>query len=542
VRPPFLLETQPRISVLQLYVPLPVSARGALPPQWTPRVLIEGDGDGKSPALLVAFTLPHPAAYVGCGGEDAPVLALHLPLVRRVETGKAALRVAEDHVSLRLPFFYTGSVLPERPPSLVTVEELSALRQHGWELACRFCGAPLLQRGAAGGAAEGGGAPPPAGSLRAPPRVLQLPSEHWLEWAELWMCHEGQENALLPRDGEGEHCALLGALLVGEAHLQPHVGDLAPGALLLRSVGVSAGAGAGARGAAAPPAPAALLAECARCGAAVGRLTAPLGAVEAAALSRAGCALLPPPGAPRAGARARAAQPPAILPLLSAAALEALPHALNAGAHPQLRLFKDALWLPHSSPAPRPEAFAWAAGDGAGARGHGGGGALHLYSLCTRVAVPMLTTAQEMCRYRFLLSGAAGSDEDTPTLVLATLLNWNTSIRASAACAEGAVATNGGGGGGGALKPWEYFGDLPCLKLRFVVLGCGGGGGGGGGGAEPPHEHAPEVLEMAHTELMEVLAVLRETSQLLPPSVRVMDGCEVGFLPFVSAPLKRICT
>jgi hypothetical protein len=520
LRPPFLLETQPRISVLQLYVPLPAAARGALPAQWAPRVLIEGDGDGKTPALLVAFKLPAPITYgaggTGGGGGEGPLYALQLPTVRRVETEKAQLRVAEDHISLRLPFFYTGSALPERPPSLVTVEELSALRQCGWALACRVCGAPLLGGG-------GLGAPP-----RAPPRVLQLPSEHWLEWAELWMCHEGQENVLLPRDGEGEHCGLRGALLLGEAHLQPHAADVRAGALLVRPLVAGGG------GAPPPPPPAestaaplhTLAAECARCGAALGRLATPLGEKACAALARHGAVLLTAPVAPHA---------PPLPPLLPASALSQLPDALMAGAHPQLRLFKDALWLPFSSPAPRPEAHLWSATAASCARGRGGGGALHAYSLCTRIAVPMLATAQAMCRYRFLLaSGGTGgvgaaAAAGQPTALFLTLLNWNTSIRA-AAVVEGAA----GSGSGAPPRPWGLPGDLPCLKVRFEVLGSGAGGG------EARSEGAPEVLELAHAELQEVLSVLRETSQLLPPSARTLEGSEVGFLPFVAAPLKRI--
>jgi hypothetical protein len=534
VRPPFLLETQPRISVLQLYVPLPASARGLLPAQWAPRVLIEGDGDGKEPALLLAFSLPAGGGYAGGAGGEGVLFALQLPLVRRVEAAKAALRVAADHVSLRLPFFYAGSALPERPPSLVSVEELSALRQRGWALACRLCGAPLLRGGGAEGAEGGRG----GGASRAPPRVLQLPSEHWLEWAELWMCHEGQENVLLPRDGEGEHCGVRGVLLVGEAHLQAHAADVMPGALLLRRAAsaAAAAAAAAAGGAGAPPA-SQLSVECARCGAALGRLSAPLSGAAAAALgSGGGAALLlsaPAAGAPAAGAPADF---PALLP---AAALAALPDALMAGAaHPHLRLFKDALWLPQSSPSPRPSAHAWAAGGGA--RGSGGGGALHPYTLCTRVAVPMLAAAQTMCRYRFLLvgEGAGGGP-----LLLATLINWNTSIRAAAECGEGGGGGEGAGAEGGAQKPWGLLGDLPCLKLRYEVLASGGGGGGGGGAsgaAPPPPEGDPELLELAPAELAEVLAVLRETSLLLPPSARCLEGGEVGFLPFVAAPLKRI--
>jgi hypothetical protein len=78
-------------------------------------------------------------------------------------------------------------------------------------------------------------------------RAHLLPSAHWLEWSDFWLCHEAERNVLLPRDAESELGALRGALLLGEAHAQAHPGDVAPAALRLHPAPAPGDDGAAAR-------------------------------------------------------------------------------------------------------------------------------------------------------------------------------------------------------------------------------------------------------------------------------------------------------
>ena len=105
--------------------------------------------------------------------------ALSLRLPHGVEPGSLSVQLFSDHMSVRLPLLHPGSAIPER--------ELRA----GRRLACNVCrGALLLQPGAtAATAAGGGGAPHP------PLRAHLLPSEHWLKWSDLCICHEEEHNA-----------------------------------------------------------------------------------------------------------------------------------------------------------------------------------------------------------------------------------------------------------------------------------------------------------------------------------------------------------
>ena len=117
--------------------------------------------------------------------QERTFLALRLPrrayalsLPHGVEPGSASVQLFSDHMSVRLPLLHPGSAIPER--------ELRA----GRRLPCNVCrGALLLQPGATAAAAGGGGAPHP------PLRAHLLPSEHWLKWSDLCICHEEEHNA-----------------------------------------------------------------------------------------------------------------------------------------------------------------------------------------------------------------------------------------------------------------------------------------------------------------------------------------------------------
>ena len=114
----YLLETQPHISVYQLSVLFPPMPH-SLPADWAPQIFVEGDGGSQVTAchaLLLHFELPLP---------DIQIVVLRIPLSRRVEREKIVWRVYPDFLSVRLPMYYTGSVITERP-SPVSLEEMRA--------------------------------------------------------------------------------------------------------------------------------------------------------------------------------------------------------------------------------------------------------------------------------------------------------------------------------------------------------------------------------------------------------------------------------
>jgi len=572
-RPPFLLEKHVRISVYQLYIPTPVHLVLPAPPEAMPRGLLSGGGDcprglalalplgwrpgvafagGEGPGaggLSVSYELPDipPAALARCASE-APALA-RLPLalrdprrlVRRsprarfclrlaaghpLEAPAAGLSLAPDHIALRLPLFYGGSALPDRPASIVAPRELAALRERAREgLACRACGARLL-RGAGAG----------------PLRALLLPSEHWLEMSDFWLCHAEERSRLLPEEDFG---AAAGAALAGETQLQMHPADARPGALSLRLVH-SPGARAPQAPAQArprlcgPPASALHHLCCSRCGRELGSTRAPApGCPEAARW-----APLPPP-------------PPG-----------GWPPRLSLEHDSVLRLHKDAL---HLAPEAEEEDEAGGAAEGAGggaaegaawARGEASaravlplsrrlsGGVFSSHTACTRLAHVLFTAAHSGQQFRFAITvtthggeeeeeeeGGQGEGEGeepgageaapapTFTALSLVLLNWNTSIRGAAAplaLPDSSASTAAGATTG------EYFdrdADVPVLKLRFAL-------------GEPPQEArggdavAQQEVHMHARDVRAVAEMLTYSNGLLPLSARMLEGWAIGYLPF----------
>lgn len=549
--PPYLLEILPRISVVQLIVPLPKCLRARaniassgrdisdselfLPHGWTPGIEIEGCApDGSDAAIVCAMELPrfgrgtaydasprdvsafladkHAGRILGIASLPRDLFLLRIPLSKRIERAKVVLTVFPDHVSVRLPLFFAGSVLPERPTSLVSMNEVSSLKSHGRELACRFCEAKFMKLPTSDDGAKAG------------LKVLLLPSEYWLEWSEYWLCHQGQENIFIPRDDEGEMCALRGAYLVGETHVQVHVGDIGTGTIVLRpssaaswdeslrdvlwwkegslksdcdsSAIVSVGFDV----------------ECARCASAMGTLTTPLSRVTALNLS---AALRSSGDATFAVELFKSTE---VSPLPNLYERDDFPGRLTAMRHPTLRLHKDRLSL-------RPIAVVNGNPNRPVLRD-----TFELYASSSRLANTMLAAALAHGQYWFVctVTSVVGTKE---IRILIGLLNWNTSIRG----ASWQSSTPAPG-----QQPWEKGGDIPAAKLRFRVLDSplnedyqATALAWGGSSTLPAQE-----VRLSEEEAAEVIAMLGATMSLLPRSTRVIDGCSVGFLPFLTGPLR----
>jgi hypothetical protein len=584
-RPPFLLEKHVRISTYQLTIPLPKYVRSSapsapgepaaaaavvvLPDKWRPGVSIEGDtalnATAGPPTVEVVFELPRlgrpmqdgaagaavttpaPAssAYDATAAEAAAAASLspsalaalprdlfriRLRLAHRIEAAKSTLRVESDHVILRLPLYYGGSALSDRPPSLITAGETLSLRRQGRRLACRECGGILVRtaaeavglevegggkagRGGGGGAAPSSSSPPPSPSPSPSPTAMRayvLPSEYWLEWSDYWMCHEGQANIFIPDKDFG---ALRGTFLMGETHLQVHPLDVRPEAILIRpdraelaamrstsrvhggpGAGGSGGGGGGLSSSPAPSTPAAptfddavpCLLTCARC-------TAPLGSARFVVPPEAGdveggITLLPTTGSSGLPSLAR-----------DEAGL-GLDDKLSPEADPVLRLFKDRLSVPTDA-GREPVVGGVAAGTAAllvvpAPRTN----ALSRYGVCARLATDLLSAATARSHFQFLVlatdadaaegeEGEAGSLTPAQRLysrvrLLITVVNWNSSVRGSTThvqeVEEEAVGGGGGGGGKGAAGAragagagpgaggrWDHERDQPALQVRY---------------------------------------------------------------------------
>ena len=535
---PFLLETQPRISTYQLTVPLPAQLRGPplqpsqaaaappsagqaplqyLPRDWAPGLAVEGDhsdaaGATAPCALILGLQLPrcqghpayafsalaHPALPTAMGPPAAPppsdVYALRIPLSRRVESSKVITTVHSDHVAVRLPMYFAGSAVPDKPPSLVSLEEMASLRAHARLAACRFCAAPLLAPGSS------------SSSSSARLRAVKLPSEHWLEWTDFWVCHDAEDNVLLPKDGAGDHCSIRGTVLVGESVLQLHPEDIAPGAVVV-AVAAAAACSGSAAGAAGDTA----ALECARCRCVIGALALP----QAAG------------GAAGAGAACAADAVQCLRQVTQrclGSPVHAWPHSLTSSLHPTIKLHKDALCIP-SAPVPAARGSPTPTPTSTPTRPAPHPNALHCYTLTSRLACSMLAAASALRHYSFAV--IVGDGPAAPEFLCHIgLLNWNTSVRVGLGCSGGAAAE-------AVRARWVHTGDLPCLKVRYRWDG-GAWGGGGVGAVEP------QVLSVTREEARELAGVLQESTSFLPPSQRALEGASIGFLPFMAAPLRLV--
>ena len=107
-----------------------------------------------------------------------------------------------------------------------------------------------------------------------------------------------------------------------------------------------------------------------------------------------------------------------------------------------------------------------------------------------------------------------------------------------------------------AAVPWQQppsaarkgcaVGELPAIKLRYMELPQGDGGSDTGASVSAfddllrawSQRRAPEVVIVEEGELVEILTLLRASTQLLPPSMRALGGggeveaaLQVAFLP-----------
>ena len=104
----------------------------------------------------------------------------------------------------------------EFPPSPLPASQLQGLEN----LACGSCGNILLNSTTSSGPGS------PSGPIQ---RVVDLPSEHWQELVDCWMCHEEDFTELR----EGDLGARLGQALVGGTYLLIHAKDVEHHAVMI---------------------------------------------------------------------------------------------------------------------------------------------------------------------------------------------------------------------------------------------------------------------------------------------------------------------
>ncbi|KAK3826378.1 MAG: ubiquitin-conjugating enzyme E2-binding protein [Linnemannia elongata] len=104
----------------------------------------------------------------------------------------------------------------EFPPSPLPASQLQGLEN----LACGSCGNILLSSTTSSGPGS------PSGPIQ---RVVDLPSEHWQELVDCWMCHEEDFTELR----EGDLGARIGQALVGGTYLLIHAKDVEHHAVMI---------------------------------------------------------------------------------------------------------------------------------------------------------------------------------------------------------------------------------------------------------------------------------------------------------------------
>lgn len=531
-RPPFVLQKLVRISAYQVYIPLPRHMRTMrtgvdpltiesensclrLPEKWSPGVAIEGDSssdmyNGLHPTVHVLFELPQiitsssSQSSHGVCAYDATVkevigtikgksisdiaalprdlFRLSLRLQHRVERSKCTMRILSDHVILRLPMYYGGAALPDRPSSLISLEEMLSLRRQGSSLSCRECSNRLLHVEPSSNQ-DSVSESHPNGM-----RAFVLPSEYWLEWSDFWLCHESQMNVLIPDVDFG---AMQGVLLVGETHLQAHPADFLPDSIYIRPIQVptliepslTIDSDKDSESNKETIEFAFCSIECSRCSSSLGTTHC---AIPRAARSSPFFTLTP-----------------TLLSAPGGAFLSESSHKwnkkLSPDSDPVIRLHKDRISVPNdaelneslkkvynemtlttttslssasrvTTPATRSK------------------NALRNYSVCSRLAADLLAASHSRAQYKFLL---VASDVDISATQLSmhqrypsnicialTLVNWNISIRGSTQHSEWSesesAVSGGGGGGGGGKRRWEPHthpgADVPALQVLFHII------------------------------------------------------------------------
>jgi hypothetical protein len=556
-RPPFLLQKLVRISAYQIYIPLPrylrtmrpigTSQTGCsedseistsnvflrLPEKWSPGVAIEGDSssdlyDGLHPTVHVLFELPQiqrngsEQNTNGVCAYDATATEIHdttrnksvseiaalprdlfrlsLRLQHRVERSKCTMKIHSDHIILRLPMYYGGAALPDRPSSLISLDEMLSLRRQGTALSCRECSNRLLKENM---------------KIRTPPsfssssssssfsltstsifdstrneypngmRSFVLPSEYWLEWSDFWLCHESQMNVLIPDVDFG---AMQGVLLVGEIHIQAHPADFALDAILLRPICTPTKDSTivSATGLSEENSTEFVFCtiECARCSSNLGTTHC---AVPTAARSSPFFTLTPSKSSVQGAYLAES--------------VDIWGPKLSPDSDPVIRLHKDRISVPNDTELTEPLAKAFnefrakeassssssSSSTSSSSQLPRSRNALRNYSVCSRLAAELLAASHSRAQYKFLL---VATDYDTPsgtmstnskqqsypvgTCVAITLVNWNISIRGTTQHSIWSEIEQGSSTSSGSLRRWEpntFPGaDVPALQVLFHLI------------------------------------------------------------------------
>ena len=173
-RPPFALEYLSRVHVWTVAVSIPTDLAHGLPSSWAPALHVQEQVracmafwlpvQGKREQYLLEFDAPDGLASNGHSWSicHSPRGGLSV-LMARFPAKFAAAPTSETPAT---------AVARRTPPQEVTGLQTS-------NITCKWCGAELA----------------PAGQFR----VHRLPSQHWVEWLEHWLCRTEERQALLPR-------------------------------------------------------------------------------------------------------------------------------------------------------------------------------------------------------------------------------------------------------------------------------------------------------------------------------------------------------
>jgi hypothetical protein len=507
-----------------------------LPAGWCPRVRVEsalsprGGEDGRG-ARVVRLALDLPSAAPAADGAAGATYSLSLCLEHRVDRQKVALSVLPDHVAVRLPLYFAGEAVPDRRVLLTGQAEVAAWgRTCVSGLACRFCGQNLVRP-----------TTPPGTDIAvndssAFPAYL-LPSEHWLDWSDYWMCHADERNHLIPKEDWG---CRRGAVLVGEPRVQLHPDDVDAHGLAVafqRSGLVQAEGGArhalpsyAANG----TLPCTIL--CARCRTPLGATECVLNDALEGALQRRGRS------APFAVFSVDELRTLLIASIGRSA--EANAHALPASFSVEsgllvMRLYKDRLMLPALTKDE--SGAAWTADLHQTKREADNEvatpnlivprNALSVYTPCSRIGRILLTEATENQQYRFsLYVGDGGSGALSSSVLRIIVMNWNASLRSGKVYLSGRSADRAHRT---TSDPFHRPNDVPCLKLMYRTDSDSVG----------PSGRLPivfgESLRLLCDEYESVLHELKASKDLMPPSLCTLAtdgpiaGFEIGFLPLM---------
>jgi len=191
--PDFVLEQHKNINCYQLLVKLPMTAGSAT---------VEAPTTKLSPRqLILQYT---------CGEQK---YCLDLTFERAVESSKCAMTIQTDHISVRLPLApRTAAELADGCADIdsdsLPIPTRAELEPSNLStLSCRFCEAELTRTGALKSAKP-------------------LPSEHWAELAEFWVCHECNLGSNPLWSGSLVLKPRQSRCLVGSSYLLLHVDDV----------------------------------------------------------------------------------------------------------------------------------------------------------------------------------------------------------------------------------------------------------------------------------------------------------------------------